>query len=353
MSTPVYAGLPDLFQFQNGRHLTQPSDWPARRRELLDLILDVEYGGIPPAPRQVLADELITHQSASLGNARHSQYRLNMEGGLSFVLDLLVPVGEKPFPVIIDGDTCWGPISDEIKQAVLQRGYALATFNRTEIAPDLPNAGRSTAIYRVFLNGEYGALSAWAWGYSRCIDFLLTQDFINPAQITITGHSRGGKATLLAGAVDERIALTVPNDSGCGGAGSYYRQGSNSETLTDIIQRFPYWFGPKLHQYVGREQQLPFDQHGLKALVAPRALLTTEAFDDLWANPSGSWITHQAARSVFSWLGAEDQLGIWYRPGGHSHSLIDWQALLAFADWKFRGLTPDRSFDPHPFPDLR
>ena len=353
MATPSFAGLPDLFQFQDGRRLSQPSDWLTRRQELFDLIIDIEYGGFPVAPRQVVAEELITHQAAQFGVARHSQYRLRTEGGLSFLVDLLIPLGEKPFPVILDGDTCWGPIADDIKQTVLQRGYALVAFNRTEIAPDTDTAGRTSGIYRAFPGGEYGALSAWAWGYSRCIDFLLIQDFINPDQIVVTGHSRGGKATLLAGAVDERIALTAPNDSGCGGAGSYHRQGERSETLTDIIERFPYWFGPKLREFVGHEQQLPFDQHDLKALIAPRALLTTEALDDLWANPTGTWLTHQAAREVFRLLGVEDQLGIWYRPGGHSHTLIDWQALLAFADWKFRGQTPDRSFNPNPFPELR
>jgi hypothetical protein len=64
-------------------------------------------------------------------------------------------------------------------------------------------------------------------------------------------------------------------------------------------------------------------------------------------------ITHQAAREVFRLLGVEDRLGIWYRPGGHSHTLIDWQALLAFADCTFRSQTPNRSFNPNPFPELR
>ncbi len=353
MSTPVFAGLPDLLQFQDGRRLTQPSDWPARRQELLDLILDIEYGGFPPAPRQVLADELITHPSATLGNARHSQYRLSMDGRSFLCAGSAGSRRRKALP----GDHRRGYLLGS-DQPGYPAGRTTARVRIGDLQPDRNRPGScerralTAAIYRAF-PGEYGALSAWAWGYSRCIDFLLTQDDINPAQITITGHSRGGKATLLAGAVDERVALTVPNDSGCGGAGSYMRQGPKSETLSDIIQRFPYWFGPKLAQYVGREQELPFDQHGLKALVAPRALLTTEALDDLWANPSGTWITHQAARPVFSLLGVADQPGIWYRPGGHSHTLIDWQALLAFADWKFRGLPPDRSFDPHPFPDLR
>lgn len=352
MAATAVAGLPDLFLFENGQRLERPSDWPIRRREIFNQVIEIEYGGFPGAPQHMSAQELISHPVAALGNAQHSQFKLTFDGKLSFVIELWVPVGDGPFPAIIDGDTCWAPIADEIKRAVLERGYILATFNRTEIAPDVAGAGRSSGIYPAY-PGAYGALAAWAWGYSRCIDFLLTQAYVHPRQICVSGHSRGGKATLLAGAVDERVAITNPNGSGCGGAGSYYRQGEKSETLADIIRRFGFWFGPRLAQYVGREHELPFDQHELKALVAPRALLSTEALDDLWANPTGSWLSHQAARQLFDWLGVKDQAGTWYRPGGHAHTLADWQALLDFADWKFRGLATDRDFDPHPFPELR
>ncbi len=345
--------LPDPLLLNNGQRLTSPAGWPARRAEIFDLVIGLQYGGLPPAPQGVRADELITHQNSALFNARHSQYHIWAAPDFSFLLDLLVPESGGPFPVVITGDLCWRPLADEVNRAVLERGYALAAFSRVECAPDHDRSGRTAGIYRLYPQGEYGALAAWAWGYSRCIDFLLTQEWVNPAQICITGHSRGGKAALLAGAVDERVALTVPNDSGCGGAGSYLRQGEHSETLEAILDRFPYWFGPRLKEYYGRAGQLPFDQHFVKALVAPRALLTTEALDDLWANPSGTWLTHQAVRPVYQLLGAEQKLGLWYRPGGHSQGLVDWLALLEFADHLFHGKPLTQDYSPHPFPELR
>jgi hypothetical protein len=114
----------------------------------------------------------------------------------------------------------------------------------------------------------------------------------------------------------------------------------------------PYWYSPRLAQFIGKEDELPFDQHALKALVAPRALVSTEALGDLWANPSGTYQTYLAAREVYRFLGADDRIGIWFREGEHDHGLADWQAFLDFADLQFRGLTPAYRFDANPFPGL-
>ena len=143
--------------------------------------------------------------------------------------------------------------------------------------------------------------------------------------------------------------MTSANDSGCGGAGCFRIQGPNSETLADILRNFPFWFAPGLKEYIGKEHLLPFDQHSLKALVAPRALLTTEALGDPWANPTGTWQTHAAAKEVYRCLDVPQRIGIWYREGGHQHGLADWTALLDFADWQFRGKQPATRFDSNPF----
>ena len=115
------------------------------------------------------------------------------------------------------------------------------------------------------------------------------------------------------------------------------------------MRNFPYWFGPRLAEHIGREAELPFDQHFLKAAVAPRLLLTTEALGDLWANPTGTWQTHAAARDVYRFMEVEDRIGIWYREGGHAHSQADWETLLDFVDWHFRGRQPTLRYDQDPF----
>jgi hypothetical protein len=240
-----------------------------------------------------------------------------------------------------------------VAHEALSRGYALATFNRTEIVPDNYRNDRDTALYRVYPEGDFGALAAWAWGYHRVIDFLLTQDYVNPEQISVVGHSRGGKTVLVAGATDERIALTAPNNSGSGGAGCYRWHGEGGEKIDDGMRMVPYWYTPRMNDYLGREEALPFDQHSLKAMVAPRALLSTEALGDVWANPTGTWQTFDAAREIYRFLGVEERIGIWYRDGDHAHGLVDWKAFLDFADLQFRGIVPERRFDVNPFPDMK
>lgn len=140
---------------------------------------------------------------------------------------------------------------------------------------------------------------------------------------------------MLAGATDPRIALTSANNSGAGGAGCFRNMHPGAETLPDLLGQFPHWFNPDLKAFVGRENALPFDQHFLKALVAPRALLTTEALGDAWANPAGTWQTHLAAQKVYALLGAGESIAVAYREGGHAHTFADWCCFLDFADLHF------------------
>ena len=347
------AELPDLFTFEDGRRVRNAADWPARQQELRDLILDIQYGRLPP-PAAVQGALTLEEAAPQAEGARRllCELTLGIKPALRLQLELRVPAGKGPFPVVLNGDACWGGPSDEIAREVLRRGYILAVFDRTIVAPDAADPGRTQGLYAAYPEEAFGALAAWAWGYHRCVDFLSTVGTVDAAHIAITGHSRGGKAVLLAGATDERVALTVPNDSGCSGAGCYRWQGPKSETLADIVSRFPYWFAPRLAEFVGREAELPFDQHSLKALVAPRPLLSTEGLGDLWANPSGTWQTHVAARELYRWLGIEQRIGIRYREGGHGHTLADWSALLDFADWQFFGKQAATQFDVNHFPEL-
>jgi len=346
--------LPNPFLFENGAQVNTAADWQRRRRELFTLIVEIEYGGLPPAPSSTWHEELHSTTVATLGGATFISIRVatGPDREFSFLLSLLVPSGDGPFPVVLTGDACWRYVTDEIAAEVVRRGYILAQFNLVEIAPDVYKSDRVAGLYRVYPEGTYGALAAWAWGYHRCVDVLVGMDVVDASQIAVIGHSRGGKTALLAGATDERIALTCANNSGSGGAGCYRWQGPEAETLADTIRMIPYWFGPRLKQFVGRETELPFDQHFLQALVAPRALLTTEALGDLWSNPTGTWQTHLAAREVYRFLGAEERIGIWYREGGHDHGAADWQAFLDFTEWQFRGHQPTCAFDTNPYPDL-
>lgn len=345
--------LPNPFIFQNGQALSTIADWPRRRQEILNLLLDMEYGQLPPNSGNTIAELLHTTQTPIL-KAKYQSYRILPEPDqlYGFALKLYTPVGDEPFPVIIYGDACWNILTDEIVTAILSKKYILAVFNRVEIVPDNGKADRVFGLHRLYPQGDYGSVAAWAWGYHRCVDFLITLDSVNKNQIAAVGASRGGKTALLAGATDERIAITAPNESGCSGAGCYRFQGESSETLKEMIEGAGHWLSPKMKNYVGRVEELPFDQHYLKALVAPRALLSTEALGDLYANPTGTWLTHLAASEVYQFLGAENKIAINYREGEHNHILADWLVFLDFAEWQFRGVKPNYPYNQCPFKDL-
>jgi hypothetical protein len=349
----ILADLPNPFCCDDGTAVRSVADWNRRQAEMIICIVEIEYGGLPPVPAETRWEELHATTIGRFGGTRAITGRVIAGAArpFGFLMQMLAPVGSGRFPVVLTGDACWWDASDDVAAEVLRRGNILAQFNRVEIVPDVGRSDRVSGLYQTYPDATFGALAAWAWGYHRCVDALVGMDFVDSARIAIVGHSRGGKAALLAGATDDRIALTSANNSGTGGAGSYRIQGPQSETLADLMQAFPYWFGPSMKDFVGRETDMPFDQHLLKALVAPRALLTTEALGDLWANPYGTWQTHLAAREVYRFLGVEERIGFWFRDGHHDHNMSDWITFLDFMDLQFRRERTDRRFDRNPFPE--
>lgn len=344
------ADWPDPLLNRGGQRIHEPGQWAARRQEIIDLMLPLAYGALPPRPASTKLVSLHGALLRRFAGARLLTCRVEPAALTPFVLRLFVPDGSGPFPVIVSGDGCWHYADDAALGAMLSRGYVFAEFNRVEVAPDpgVPPGGLAVPQAQA----QHRTLATWAWAYHRVVDVLRTLDWIDSAAIAVVGHSRGGKAALLAGATDGRIALTSANNSGAGGAGSWRHQGPGAETLADLLRVFGHWFDPGLQAYVGREQDLPFDQHFLKALVAPRALLTTEALDDHWANPQGSWQSHRAARCVFDLLDARGRMAIVFRAGGHDHTLADWRCLLDFADTCLRGMSNHRPVEADPFPGL-
>lgn len=347
---PVFTELPDPFLLANGERVRTRSQWRMQRQALLAMILHYEYGELPPRVRKVKAyPKAERHLTSPAALEKEMLLKIGDKESIQTRLFLTTPEGAGPFPVIVTGDIGWGRIEPKIAAEVVRRGYALAEFSREEIAPDSAERGGVYAAYPEF---ESGRLAAWAWGYHRVIDYLCTLPQIDKSKITVTGHSRGGKTALLAGVTDERIALTAPNDSGCGGAGCFRYQAEKSEDIDAILKNFAFWFHPRFHQFIGNINRLPFDQHTLKALVAPRALLSTEALGDHWANPKGTQQSYQAAKEVFDFLGAGNKIGIHYREGGHEQGFNDWQTLLDFADYLFFNKQPVYDFHQLPFPDL-
>ena len=340
--------LPDPFLMNDGSRVKTKEDWTKRRAELRELFLKYEYGHVPSETTEVKAR--LSADFPPHSNERQYELSFGPGGKISVPLILTLPEGKGPFPIIIKGDLCWGRVAEPIVKQVTGRGYILAEFDRTAIAPDKND--RAHGALSLYPDADWGDLAAWAWGFGRVVDYVTTRDDVDKTKIIVTGHSRGGKATLLAGVLDERVALTVPNGSGAGGGGCFRVQYPLTESLEAVDLRFPYWFTPAFSQFIGHVDQLPFDQHELKALIAPRALLTTDSLDDFWANPMGTQISFEASREVFKFLGVPEKTGLHYRHGKHDQNEEDFLALLDFADWQLMGKPAAQTFDVLPFANL-
>ncbi len=354
--------LPDPLIFNNGSKVETASQWKIRREEMKGILDNNALGTIPPPPGNVKGQDtgggLIMEGRA---NYRRVHLTFGPENKLALDLALFIPPSTgtdlKPFPTIVfpsfkpvpGPDEDAGPFAKQFEPAIA-RGYAVASFYYQQCAADLPNA-RETGFLAGYPKFTWGTLAAWAWGMSRCVDYLESQPFVDHSKLIALGHSRLGKAALIAGAYDERFALTAPAGSGCGGTGAYRFCGKDrggKEGLEDMTKRFPQWFVPKLSEYSGRVEELPFDQHWLIALVAPRWFIAADGLDDPYANGNALAQSYLAAKPVYALLGVTDHLGIHFRPGKHLLATEDWQAVLDFSDQDLRKMDLGKHFDELP-----
>ncbi len=330
-------GLNDPFMMVDGRRVKTLEDWEKQRMYIKDMLLYYQYGYYPPAPKN-LKVEIKSSKTILNGRATETQLVLSMgpNHSITMRIDLSVPVkGSGPFPVVITGDRGWG--RTEGLEVATDRGYIVADFYRTDLDPD--NDDRTNGVHPHYPEYDWATLSVWAWGYYRVVDYLMTLEDVDKDKIVVTGHSRGGKTALLAGAMDSRIAITVPAGSGAGGCGSLKYLEGGAQKLMHITRddKYDYWFQPRFDDFARRVNRLPFDQHFLKALVAPRPMLCTDGLHDEWANPWGAQQTTEAAREVYKFFGVPDKIGNHYRQGGHHHNVESWEALLDFSDHNFFG----------------
>jgi hypothetical protein len=381
--------LPDPLVFADGRPVRSADEWRSRRAELLGLFEREVYGKAPPAPRGMWHEVRATDSTALGGRATRKEVRIHFEKGREEpYMDILlyVPNARRgPAPVFLaltygnhtittdSGVTItphWlrdHPRPDSARAPVLRgawaerwpigtiidRGYALAGVYLGDLDPDAKDQF-ARGIRPYYLKpgqsdvgaDEWGALASWAWGLSRAIDYLEHDADVDGRRVALMGHSRTGKAALWAAALDPRVAMVIPNESGTGGAKLSRR--NFGETVAEINRGFPYWFARNFRKYDGRERDLPVDQHELIALVAPRPVYIGVAAEDLWGDPRGSFLAAKAAEPVYSLLGASSKLpaempapnrptldgsiGFHLRPGTHDVTRYDWEQFLAFAD---------------------
>lgn len=363
---PVQTNLPDPLLLADGRKVTTVAQWQERRAEMKHIIEYYAIGDSPPPPGNVTGHELF---SLALGHGavdcRLVHLSFGPEKKLGFDLAIFIPkqatVGHAPLPVIVqpvfaplpgtnDVTTNTWVIAAQQYAEPLRRGYAIAAFYYQQCGADSTNY-QATGFFPAYPGYDWGDLAAWAWGMSRCVDFLETQPFVDRSKIIALGHSRLGKATLIAGAFDDRFALVAPAGSGCAGTGAYRFCGKGrggKEGLEDAVKRFPQWFGPRLSGFSGQVEKLPFDEHWLIALVAPRCFIAADGLGDPYCNGNALAQSYRMAKPVYEFLGVPEHLGVHFRPGKHLLASADWEAILDFADQQLRKLPVNEHFDRLP-----
>lgn len=369
--------------------------WEEQRRpELLKLCREQVYGRMPEGEVQVDFQIIDEDRSALGGRAVRRQVKArfsrNGKNAEMSILIYLPAEADGPVPLFlglnffgnhtihpddqIGISEAWVPNhtlfcidnhrADEVSRGVrtsrwpverlLARGYGLATVYAGDIDPDFDD-GFKNGIHALFQPAEDGAtdswstISAWAWGLSRAMDYLLGDPDVDAERVAVIGHSRLGKAALWAGASDERFAMVISNNSGCAGAALSRRR--FGETVARINQSFPHWFCANFSQYNDKEDNLPVDQHQLLALMVPRPLYVASAVQDEWADPRGEYLSLYHASEVYRLYDPETELpevspavnqplhrkalGYHLRSGDHDITRYDWERYMDFADHHF------------------
>ena len=333
---PTQRDLPDLFTFNDGKKVKSLENWKERRQELIKPLMFYQYGSMPPKPDQVMfrTDKEKNH-SSGIGKEIWKTLIIDSKKKLEMRLVIYKPNTPGPHPVIIEEEGSLG--GSKNAERFMKKNYLFIEYARHDLDPDRKNTkGPAQKAYPKY---DWETLAVWAWGGMRVVDYLESREDVDMKSIAITGHSRGGKMALLAGALDERISLVVPNGSGAGGAGSSRVLGPGAESIG--MNDKPHWYHPRIRIFAENEAHLPFDQHFLKALVAPRGLFCIESTDDLYANPLGTFATSDAVRPVYELYGLPERNAIRFRRGGHTFSQADWTSLLDFAELTFYRKAPE------------
>ena len=371
--------LPELMKSFDGTEVKSVADWEQKRRpEILDFFTKNMHGIRPVERPEGLAFTPLEADREMLdGKVIRKRAKISFKGprgDWSFNVMAFLPKTDRPVPVFvfICNRALEKYVDSELKNIsffcpvdlITSRGYAVAVFKNTELAlddypPDLTD-GKLTVQDPVFTNGLYAcfapartyrswsAISAWAWGASRVVDWIETEPAFDAKHIAVIGHSRGGKTSLWAGATDPRFGLVCVNDSGCCGAKLNHVPVCLSETIALDNLVNPHWFCRAYREFNGRDAVLPFDQHWLAALTAPRLLYIASATADYGAGPWGEFLTARHASPAWELYGKKGLVeegpfrpetpfhkgcvGHHLRSGGHSLNHYDWGRYMDFAD---------------------
>lgn len=360
--------LPDPLVLNNGKTVRNDRQWTRQRRaEIVEIFSQEMYGHIPAAPKD-MHFELRSEETVYGGLGIRKVVRIYLDASDAHWFDVLIHLpaeADGPVPMFVGLNFKSNAATLDSRadfrwpyELVLKAGMGVATAWRDSIEPD----GRESRIaeedgvcrdggVRAWYNkgGDWGAISAWAWGLSRIVDYLETDKAVDCDRLAVIGHSRLGKAALWAGANDLRFDMVISNNSGCCGAAISRRK--MGETFQDIDTNFPHWFTREFDKYKGKDETFPTDQHWLIALAAPRPVYVASATEDLWADPEGEWLAAKSVGPVYALFGleglgekmpepespeADTHVGYHIRTGKHNILAYDWQQYISFMNRHYK-----------------
>ncbi|KAF2834665.1 carbohydrate esterase family 15 protein [Patellaria atrata CBS 101060] len=303
------SALPDPFKFHSGADVTTKDEFICRQAEMSQLLQKYELGTMPPKPQTVTGSMSGSNLQISVTDNGKS---------ISFSVGIRKPSGSGPFPAIIAYGAASIPVPNNV---------ATITFNNDDIAAQANTGSRGNGKFYTLYGRDHsaGATTAWAWGVARIIDALESTSAagIDPKRVGVTGCSRNGKGAFIAGALEPRVALTLPQESGSGGSACWRisnwqkSNGQNVQTSTQIITE-NVWFSKNFDPYVNNVNSLPVDHHFLAGLVAPRGLYVIENTSMEWLGATSTYGCMQAGKKIYKALGVPENMG-YSQVGGHNH----------------------------------
>lgn len=351
--------LPNPLLKPDGTIVRDAEDWEKQKEYLRSVAQECMYGTWPGKAERVTS-ELTSSEIVFDGKGIRERVLLTVTyRGEDFNMDLGIcrPNDDNKHPVIISNaithDTT-GRFANDAGETLVSRGYALVAFLMNDLVLDVQIAkflNLPMDENKKFPKLPCATIMAWGWGHSVTADYVETCSYAGP--LICTGGSRGGKAALCCAIFDDRFAVAAPTIAGCGGTGSARfcgttdgaRQDSvRTETIGCITSVFPDWFNERYATYGPHEEpfviddkvnHFPLDANVLRAMVAPRAVFSSDGEEDHWSNPFGTQLAWMAAQPVFDMLGVPGSNCFHIRPGVHGYDPQDWEAMLDFCDQMF------------------
>lgn len=372
-----YSTLPDPLVASDGTAIECTAAFEKRRTEILDSFKTEVYGTLPQSGF-ITYFETVEEGEALNGAALRKQIKISVKtdkGESEALMLMYIPKGCERAPVVfglnfggnhtaLDDEAILPSLTiklpeDKLKkqrgkaaqrwniEENISRGYAVATVHSADFAPD-SKADYASRVISLFDEPQFKAISAWAFGLMRMVDYFVQTSEIDSNRVAVVGHSRLGKAAVWAGANDQRIAIVISNDSG--NTGASLSRGNHGETVYTINLAFPHWFCSEYAKYGKNENALPVDQNLLLACIAPRKLYVASAKGDLWADPQGAFNSIRFARAAFALYGLEvipngmesypqngehyfcNSMAVHMRDGWHDINAQDWKHYLDYMD---------------------